>query len=408
MTGAPLSLGQFERTGEEYLYDGAESLITIARPGRGKSQAHVIRNLLYLKAPAFVLDVKPEIAAATGRWRAQNVGPIQRFIPSNPALSVTFNPLDFVAREPVAAYRDINRLVPLLVIPSPNGRSADFWEGRAEQILGAALFDVTMYEPTGARDMPAVVDWFSPTPEEMAERIERLKNCGIRSMARVGIQLQTMPEKVRESIFESARRHIEIWGSPELEDLVSDTTMKLSGLRRANGTLYLCVTPQELTAYASIIRTIFGLMLHTVVSETDAKDLPPVTFFLDEFPQLGYMREIEQMLALGRAAGLRLWLFAQTIGQIKESYRDADKILDMMALRAFIEPTGSLANDISKELGTTNDVFFSGGGRPIATAQELMGPAYVGKVIVLEGGRAPARLNRIFAFEDPAIMNRLS
>ena len=55
------------------------------------------------------------------------------------------------------------------------------------------------------------------------------------------------------------------------------------------------------------------------------------------------------MLALGRQSGLRLWLFAQGKTQIEQAYGDAERILDLMAVRCFIEPTGPLAHELSKE-----------------------------------------------------------
>lgn len=404
--GAPLSLGQFERTGEEYLFDERESLITIARPGRGKSQAHVIRNLLYLKAPAFVLDVKPEIYDATAPWRSENVGPVMRFAPGEPDNSVCFNPLDVVPAEPVPAYRMVQKLVPLLIMPGSAGRPTDFWEGRAAQMLAAALFDVAVNNPYGRRDMVAVVDWFSPSPDELEDTIDRLLGCEVRALERIGNQLRTMPEKVRESIFDSTRRHIDSWGAPELDELVAGTTFDLTDLRRFNGTFYLCVTPEELAGYTSIVRTLFGLTMLTLRAERDSWDGPPVTFFMDEFPQLGYMREIEQMLALGRQSGLRLWLFAQTTAQLKDVYRDPDRIMNMMAVRCYMEPTGSEAHDLSRELGA-HDYGIFGKSSPLATPQQLMGPQYVGKVIVLEGGRAPARLLCVNAYQDPEAKRRM-
>jgi hypothetical protein len=118
------------------------------------------------------------------------------------------------------------------------------------------------------------------------------------------------------------------------------------------------------------------------------------------------MEEVEQMLALGRQPGLRLWFFAQTMGQLTQAYGDADRLLDMLAVRCFIAPSGTLAEKLSKELGTVRDVF-SGKERPLATAQELAGPEYASKVLVLEGGRAPARLDLVMAYADPAIAARM-
>lgn len=404
--GAPLRLGLFEYTGEEYIFDERESLITIARPGRGKSQAHVIRNLLYLDAPAFVLDVKPEIYEATAAWRSDNVGPVMRFQPSDPDTSLCFNPLDFIPAAPAAAYQTIQKLVPLLITPGSSGKADDFWEGRAAQMLTAALFDVAVNNPYRRRDMVAVVDWFSPSPEEFEETVHRLSSSEIRALERIGNQLKTMPEKVRESIFDSARRHIDCWGAPQLDELISGTTFDLADLRRHNGTFYLCVTPEELTAYTSIVRTLFGITMMVLREDRDQWSGPPVTFFMDEFPQLGYMREIEKMLALGRQSGLRLWLFAQTTAQLKDAYRDADRILNMVAVRCFIEPTGSEAHELSRELGSVDYILF-GKSVPLATPQALMGPEYVGKVIVLEGGRQPARLLRVNAFQDRVAVRRM-
>lgn len=172
MGKAPLTLGVFKETGQEYIFDGAESLITIARPGRGKTQAHVVRNLLQLEAPAIVLDVKPEIADLTSDWRSQNVGPVQVFMPGNAARSESFNPLDAVPNDPIAAYTAIGRLLPLLMVPTDSQSAKSFWEGRAAQLLQGALYDICLRGFDGRRDMSAVVDWFSASPEQLKLRIE--------------------------------------------------------------------------------------------------------------------------------------------------------------------------------------------------------------------------------------------
>lgn len=409
MTTTSLSIGQFEHSGDDYLYDGRESLITIARPGQGKSQAHVIRNLLRLEAPAIVLDVKPEIYAATQGWRAAHVGPVQRFEPRDRKESLHFNPLDGVRPDAIDAFEDIERLVPLLMVPREKAGAKSFWESRAAQFLTAAVYDVCLNPEDQAsrrRDMPAVVDWFSVSEAQLADRVQRLQASPHRVLSRLGNQLDGIDPDTQSSIFETVLSHIQIWGSPQLEPLVGDTSIDLGRFRDENGTLYLCVTEAELVAYRPVIRALLGFVLQTLKDDRARWQLPPVTFFLDEFPQLGYMEEVEQMVALGRQPGLRLWFFAQSIGQIERAYGDANRLLDMLALRAFMAPTGTLAEMLSKELGTVRDVF-SGRERPMASPQELSGPEYADKVIVLEGGRRPARLQRVMAFEDFAICDRM-
>lgn len=404
-----LIMGDIQGEDAPYVFNGRESLITIARPGQGKTQAHVIRNLLNLRSSAIVIDVKPEIYTLTAGWRKKAVGPIQKFEPRNRADTLHFNPLDAVRADPVDAFSDASRLVSLLMVPKNKSESKSFWESRAAQLLAAAIFDVSVNpaaQPSGRRDMTAVVDWFSVSEKRFINVVERLSSSPIRNLARLGNQLDAMDPETQANLFETVLSHIQIWGSPQVEPIVGTTTFDLTSLREQNGTIYLCVTESELVTYRPLIRAIIGHVFHHLREDKQRWALPPVTFFLDEFPQLGYMEEIEQMVALGRQAGLRLWFFAQSLGQISEAYGDADRLLDMMAVRTFIAPTGSLAEKISNELGQVRDVF-SDRERPFASPQELSGPDYVDKVIVLEGGRPPIRLRRVMAFEDPSVSSRV-
>jgi type IV secretory pathway TraG/TraD family ATPase VirD4 len=403
-----LTLGQFETSGAEYDFDARESLITIARPGSGKSQAHVIRNLLRLEAPAIVLDVKPEIFGVTAGWRAAHVGPVQRFQPSERTASIRFNPLDTVRADPIDAFEDVARLVPLLMVPRDKGGAKSFWESRAAQLLTAALYDVCLNpeaQSSGQRTMAAVVDWFSASEKQLQAIKLRLQASPVRMLRRTGDKLDSADLETLDNVMQTVLSHIEPWGWPQIEPLTERTTLDLASFREQNGTLYLCVSERELVTYRPIIRALLGHVLFSFRDDKTRWGLAPVTFFLDEFPQLGYMQEVEQMLALGRQPGLRLWLFSQTLAQLEDAYGKADKLLDMVAARCFIAPTGALAEKVSKELGTVADLH-SDAQRPLATPQELAGPDYASKVIVLEGGRLPARLNLVMAYNDPALKRR--
>jgi len=406
MSRFPLSLGRFPGTGQDYAYDGDESLITIARPGRGKSQALVVRNLLRLQGPAIVLDVKPELYQLTAGWRSQSGRPVVYFRPTDISRSARFNPLDLVPRNSVAASRIIKQLVRLLMVPKDQKSADSFWESRAAQYIGAAMLDVALHNEPERRNMQAVVQWLSPSDEfELKDRAERLQKTSIVSLATIGRELARLKDTVRESLLATAMQHIEVWAAPELGPLTKSTTWSFDDLRRRNGTLYLCVTPDELRDYASLIRIILGRAL----TEFREGSGPQVTFFVDEFPQLGFMPEIMRLLELGRGAGCRLWLFSQTLGQIDESYGShlRSAILDMCAVQSFIEPTGDLARYLEKQLPPATNPY-TGQSKPMATAHELAGPTYQGKVIVLEGGRQPALLDRQFAFEDREVSPRMN
>jgi type IV secretion system protein VirD4 len=53
----------------------------------------------------------------------------------------------------------------------------------------------------------------------------------------------------------------------------------------------------------------------------------PVFLFLDEFPQLGHLRPIEDMMAYGAGYALYLWLFIQDLSQIQRHYAQSWRTL---------------------------------------------------------------------------------
>jgi type IV secretion system protein VirD4 len=104
---AGLILGLDEKApGTWWYYDGEGSLITVAPPGSGKTQSQVFPNLLMWKGAAVVLDVKGEIYEQTSAWRRQNVGPVYKFSPLDPATSHGFNPLAEVRADPDYLWED--------------------------------------------------------------------------------------------------------------------------------------------------------------------------------------------------------------------------------------------------------------------------------------------------------------
>jgi type IV secretion system protein VirD4 len=57
-------------------------------------------------------------------------------------------------------------------------------------------------------------------------------------------------------------------------------------------------------------------------SRLEDEKRPPVAFFLDEFPQLGYMQPIEDALAYIGSYGVKFWFFVQELSQLQKHYKD--------------------------------------------------------------------------------------
>jgi type IV secretory pathway TraG/TraD family ATPase VirD4 len=59
---------------EPLIYSGDGSLITVARPGSGKSRSVILPNLIHLEGSAIIFDPKGELTRASALWRQQMLG----------------------------------------------------------------------------------------------------------------------------------------------------------------------------------------------------------------------------------------------------------------------------------------------------------------------------------------------
>jgi type IV secretion system protein VirD4 len=118
-------------------------------------------------------------------------------------------------------------------------------------------------------------------------------------------------------------------------------------------------------------------------------------------PQLGTFDDILTMQDLGRGAGLRLWMFAQYMSQIRNAYGQdrTTGIIEANRIRCYMQPDMDAATHLERALGdTVNEL--TGERRPLATVPELQSsPDYTNKIILSVRGHLPAVLDKVMAFE---------
>lgn len=408
--GSPsaLRVGTFPGAAGDLMYDRQESLITIAPPGSGKTQAQVLRNLLHLKAPAVVLDVKGDMLRQAGAWRAANVGPVFAFSPKDPDNSISFSPLDFIRSDPAFAYDDARTMADLLMTPVRRTAGMDdYFERRSRDLMALALLDVALSESGERRVMSSVLDTlYVSESEPLLKWLGHLERLGVSQLRRLASSLRGMPDRQREGIFDTARASLEIWQSPAIERLSTKTTFTPDMLRRDNATLFLCVDLEDIEKYASVLRALVGVIVNGLCrGEPEAAQLP-VTVFLDEMPRLGRMDLLERALDIGRGYGVRLWMFAQNYGQLKERYPNADGLLRNCFVRCYISPDEEEALRLSRNLGLREGLI-EGERRPLMEGHQLAGPDFAGQMLVFLREQYPARLEKRMAFADPVCLARM-
>ena len=395
---------------EPIWFTGEGSLVTVAPPAAGKGQAQIIPNLLLYDGPAIVLDIKGENYDTTAKWRKENVGPVYKFAPFDRD-SNCYNPLDLLSHKSTAEIWDDAKLIATMLTVQ-NGRP-DFWEARAQDILAAIIAQVKSSHGAKEQNMQFVMDMLYPSKSDLELISLAMQSSPIPALKRTGNILESMPEKQREGIFDSARRHVDIWQSERIAPITASTDWLPEDFwKPPYPTLYICVPTGTVSTYASVLRVLIGQHIKGLIdhapkrSEREANNIPPALLLIDEMPQLGYMQPIEYSIEVGRGYGLRTWMFVQSMGQLRRAYPDADGLMEMCFVQTYMNPEFDTAKRLSDRLGSVEGIL-NGKKKKIAEPQELMGPVFNDKIMTFIRGHKPAKLQKILAVHHPVLSERM-
>jgi type IV secretion system protein VirD4 len=402
-----LFIGDME-TGPRLWFDGEASLITIAPPGSGKTQCHVFPNLLNFKGSAVVLDVKGECFSETAAWRKKNCGPVYKFNPLNPAESARYNPLAFIENDPDTLWEDCRLLADLLIVPE--NRQDASWENRGRDVVTGVIAWLVRTQAPEDRRMGRIVDIVSKIDwENFVNEAKYVMD--VPPLSRLGNALAVMPERQLEGVLDAARRHLAIWEGARVERVTAACDWTADVLRDgSNSTVYICIPPNEIETYAPLLRVIFAQHLRQLMKKLPERGThSPILFMLDELPRLGQMRPVEEALEVGRQYGIRLWMFAQSLGQLERAYTNAEGMVGSCGIRIYMNPSAhdGTTKRLSEELGEVESVV-DNSRQPMATPSDLAGPKYANLQIVFTRNSYPAKLKKVFAHSDPTFKARLA
>lgn len=408
-----LVLGYESQSGAPVCFSGAESLITIGGPGSGKSQCQVIPNLLRYKGSAIVLDVKGELWDATAGYRAKHYGPVFRFAPTDPSGATNrYNPFDFISKDATTAADQATVLTYQVVVDDPNLKEP-YWENRGRDLMWAFAMMIAVKAPPAKRTMKGLAELMSvPFSDDPDSDIQQLLDSMIRMGGRTGIfDLEAAANAIRagikaggtrlEGVLDTGRRYLSVFTrSPNIEKTISTSDWRPEHFRSRPGTtLYICVPPAELKAYAPIIRIMLIQHTRILMKKQAAQGELPITFFLDEMPQLGNFESILELQDVGRGSGLRLWMFAQYIAQLEAAFGTKYQgVVDACRARSFLQPDMQLVKLIQPGLGTTRNPF-TGDTKKLAEDHDLVGRLYDDKVILTTRGDHPMSLEKKYAWQ---------
>ena len=382
-TPAALALGLFTGTDRPLVYDGSQSVITLAPAESPKRGGQIALNLARLATGAVVVDIDARAFQASARGRQKEIGKVFTFAPALTDHSMHYNPIDLVADEPDNAWSEARLLADLLT-----GRRGPDEEGRA--FVAPAIYDVALSDRPERRHMRGVLARVGCTGKQLETWINALVRSPHPELIRHAKVLREMPAAKRQALVTRLMPELAVWQTPPIADLVDRSDWTPADLRR-RATLYLCVDRRDLKRYAVVLRVVVGQMLAALGRNKAVSPGTTVTFFLDELARFGPMGTVARAVDTGPDSGVRPWMFFANTAEMRATYPKADGMLANCAAHCYVEPDPDTAHELSLRLGFVKSLFGTE-EKPMVQPDELAGPEFDGKIVTLLRNRPPAKL----------------
>lgn len=385
-----ISLGLLDENA--IFYSGEGSMVTIAPPGGGKTQCHVLPTIRDYEGSMVILDIKGECYEKTAHLRK---GKVFRYSPFDYEQSAQYNPLDCLSRNPLTIFREARILAGALVRPDPRGQA--HWDNRARDVLAAIIGFVIL--ESEEKNMREVMSFISAPLDEFKALCNILSKSSVTGLRNTGnalkSQLERMPKSL-ESTLETLRGHLGVWEEDTLLHISEKSSWSPAKLRDEPITVYLCIPFEAVETYASALRVIISQHVDAVCPENDSSMAPErPLLLLDELPRLGRMEAVQRAIDVGRGYGLRTWIFAQYMSQLSDAYgrEQAEGMVWACGMRAFMnispDSTQMLSQAIGKQKGAFGDKF-----SPLIEPHELSSPDWRESILILSQNEYPMKLEK--------------
>lgn len=323
--------------------------------GSGKSRGVFVPNLLYrLNTSAIVTEVivgknDDSLYSMTSGWRRkEGQQKIYYFNPGDPC-SFRINPLDQIETDSDA--RDVADLIIRTTTLSTH-RGDQFWESSERLLLTALILHCAGERKTGKSENCTL------------SHIRKLLNKGdsvlkeilsgsrvVEAAERFAGFIDRGSDNTRNIVISSLAQRLDVFSDELVSKLTDRTNIPMHALGDKLFTLYLAV-PAGKSHLQPLTILIWNYVLK-ILEERDFKQ--PLTLFLDEFANFGYIKGMREKLTLLRHKQIGAVLGVQYLHQLTEVYGgEAQAFFTQPATRIFFKPQGlNEAEEMSNCLGQT-------------------------------------------------------
>lgn len=296
----------------------AGNLAVFGLPGTGKTLAQLVPTALRFGGSTVVIDIKGDILEYTKDERN-----IKVFSPEDPGTSCHFNPLGGVQNMDTAELRVFLESLALAILPDPKEKEHYFTEGGRDFFCGVALYLLTQDINTPFRDIVSAI--LRGNAFQWAHEISESDCMDARDYTDSYIGSN---ERNVAGCYNCICRALRPFSNGKIAQLLDGEGDSLSIDMLDRGyDIYLEIPQDKIKVYAPIMTIIIDSLMSSFMRRPDVvkdKNVRPVLFILDEFPQLNFdFDTLSIALSTLRSKKVSVFLAQQSAAQIEYRYGEA-------------------------------------------------------------------------------------
>jgi type IV secretion system protein VirD4 len=389
-------------------YRDNRHIVTVAGSRSGKSACLIIPNLLMYPGPALVIDPKGELAEATARRRAKDLGhkvvvldPFKIAKGEATAFRAGHDPLSELSVDSGDLIDDAAAMGEALVVET-GGDS--YWTLAARNVLtglillaklGAgnrSLSDLRTALASDPERLWAEMRAFGPDDDDPPVIREALTI--IQSQ---GLSFQNRPPVEAGNVIATALEQLSFLQSPAMRGMFNAHEVGLSQLKSGHDdrpvTIFLVLPAGRVGTHSRWLRLMVTMALVHMERIASSISEHPVLMVLEEFAALGHLRPVERAAGFIAGAGVRLWSVLQDLAQLQEHYKatwetfignagllQAFSNADLTTCKYLSDKLGEMTVEVTNTVGANAQMQLGGdfGTRREFRSVALLSPAEIG------------------------------